>query len=68
VGASAGSDPILGAVVASDRTAVDLRGALLADTAAWKIPKKLVVIPNLPVTGRGKTDTHALRTMVFPPG
>jgi len=65
VGVSAGTEPILGAVVASDRTAVELRAALLADTAAWKIPKKLQVVATLPVTARGKTDARALRTMVF---
>jgi long-chain acyl-CoA synthetase len=68
VGVSAGTDPMLGAAVASDRTVLDLRGALLADTAAWKVPKRLVVVPSLPVTGRGKTDTHALRAMVFQGG
>ncbi len=65
VGLSAGPEPVLGAVVASDRTAVELRTALLADTAAWKIPKKLQVIAALPMTARGKTDTRALRAMVF---
>lgn len=65
VGVSTGPEPVLGAVVASDRTAVELRAALLADTAAWKIPKKLQVVVALPVTARGKTDTRALRAMVF---
>ena len=45
--------------------AIDLRGELLSDTAAWKIPKKLVVMAQLPVTARGKTDAAALRTAVF---
>lgn len=65
VGVSAGAEPVLGAVVASDRTAVDLRAALLADTAAWKIPKKLQVVAAWPTTARGKTDVAALRAMVF---
>jgi acyl-coenzyme A synthetase/AMP-(fatty) acid ligase len=64
-GVSAGIDPVLGAVVAADRTAAELRAALLADTAAWKIPKKLVVVPALPVTARGKPDTRALQAMAF---
>jgi long-chain acyl-CoA synthetase len=64
VGVSAGNDPVLGAVVAAGRTAVELRGELLADTAAWKIPKKLVVVAALPLTARGKTDTRALQAMV----
>lgn len=64
-GASAGADPILGAVVATRRTAAEVRAALLADTAAWKIPKKLLVVAALPVNARGKTDTRALQAMMF---
>lgn len=66
IGVGPGSDPVLGAAVASGWSAVELRSALLADSAAWKIPKKFVVLPQLPVTDRGKTDVHALRAMVFP--
>jgi len=64
-GVRAGADPVLGAVVASDRTVAELRGALLADTAAWKIPKKLLVVAALPLTARGKPDTRALQAMMF---
>lgn len=64
-GVSAGSDPVLGAVVATGRTVAELRAALLADTAAWKIPKKLMVVPTLPVNARGKIDTRALQAMAF---
>jgi long-chain acyl-CoA synthetase len=63
VGVSSGHSPVLGAVIATGRTAVELRTALLADTAAWKIPKKLIVVPALPLTARGKTDTQALQAM-----
>ncbi len=65
VGVSAGADPVLGAVVATRRTVAELRAALLADTAAWKIPKKLIVVAALPVTARGKPDIRALPAMVF---
>jgi long-chain acyl-CoA synthetase len=65
VAVSDGPEPVLGAVVASPRTAVELRTALLADTASWKIPKKLIVVAALPVTARGKADTAAMRAMVF---
>lgn len=65
VGASAGAQPVLGAVVATERTATDLRAALQADTAAWKIPKKLAVAPALPLTARGKPDTRAMQTLLF---
>ncbi|MDI1250684.1 MAG: class I adenylate-forming enzyme family protein [Lacunisphaera sp.] len=64
VGVSAGADPILGAVVASGWTAAELRTALHADTAAWKIPKKILVVSALPVTARGKVDVRALQAMV----
>ena len=66
VGISAGADPVLGAVVATGRTVAELRADLQADTAAWKIPKKLIVAAILPVTERGKTDARALQAMVFP--
>jgi len=65
VGVSAGTEPVLGAAVAADRTAAELRALLLADTAPWKIPRRLLVMPALPVTARGKADARALRTLVF---
>ena len=65
VGISAGADPVLGAVAATGRTVAELRADLQANTAAWKIPKKLIVVAVLPVTDRGKTDTRALQAMVF---
>jgi len=67
VGVSGGIDPVLGAVVAADRTVAELRGALQAGVAAWKVPKKILVVPALPVTPRGKTDTRALQAMLFGP-
>ena len=64
-GISAGRDPVLGAVVATTRTAAELRAGLLADTAAWKIPRKLAVVAALPVTPRGKPDIRALQALVL---
>ena len=64
VGLSPGPDPVLAAVVATAQTAAGLRAGLLADTAAWKIPKKLIVVAALPLTARGKTDTRALQALV----
>lgn len=63
-GVTAGSDPVLGGVVATDRTAPELRAELLADTAAWKVPRKLVIVSALPATGRGKINTRALQAMI----
>lgn len=68
VGVSQGNDPVLGAAVAGERTAEELRIALLADLAAWKIPKRWAVLREFPITGRGKTDAAALRTAVFGTG
>ena len=65
VGASPGAEPVLGAVVATGRSTAELRTALLADTAPWKIPKKLLVTAALPLTARGKTDIRALQAMLF---
>ncbi len=61
------SEPVLGAVVASARTPADLRAALQTDTAAWKIPKRWRIVAELPLTARGKVDTHALRAALFGP-
>jgi long-chain acyl-CoA synthetase len=65
VGVSEGPEPVLGAVVAGSATVVELRTAMLADTAAWKIPKRLVVVAALPVTARGKADVTAMRATLF---
>jgi acyl-coenzyme A synthetase/AMP-(fatty) acid ligase len=64
VGTSAGSEPVLSAVVATALTAAELRAALHADTALWKIPKKWLTLPALPMTARGKTDTRALQALI----
>lgn len=65
VGVSTGPEAVLGAVVAGDRPAAELRSAMLADTAPWKVPKKWLVLPALPLTGRGKIDTRALQVRLF---
>jgi acyl-coenzyme A synthetase/AMP-(fatty) acid ligase len=65
VGVREGNDPVLGAVVATARSVAELRVELLAGTAPWKIPKRLLVVAVLPVTARGKIDTRTLQTMAF---
>jgi acyl-coenzyme A synthetase/AMP-(fatty) acid ligase len=64
VGVTAGPEPVLAAVVAGTPTTTELRVALHADTAPWKIPKKLVVVAALPLTARGKPDTRAMKAMI----
>lgn len=51
----------LAAALASTRPAAELRAALRGRLAAWKIPRRLLVLPAFPLTPRGKTDTSALR-------
>lgn len=41
----------------SDR---DLRAMLASRLPAWKIPRRLLCLPQFPLTGRGKTDAAAL--------
>ncbi len=65
VGVGASDKSVLGAVVATSRPIVELRTALHADTAGWKIPKRWLAVAALPLTARGKIDTQALHAMVF---
>ncbi len=67
VGTDGAPEPTIGAAVATDQTPEQLRSALLADTAAWKIPKRLTVMPALPLTVRGKIDAFAVRRLLFGP-
>jgi acyl-CoA synthetase (AMP-forming)/AMP-acid ligase II len=65
IGASDGPEPVLGAAVVGCRSAAELRAELHRDTAVWKIPKRWLVLEELPLTARGKTDTPALRLRLF---
>jgi acyl-coenzyme A synthetase/AMP-(fatty) acid ligase len=57
----------IAAIVAGEISATTLREALKARTAAWKIPGRLVVVPEFPVTARGKIDTRNLRALLATP-
>jgi acyl-CoA synthetase (AMP-forming)/AMP-acid ligase II len=50
----------LAAALATDLSANVVRGALREQLAAWKIPRRIIVLPAFPLTARGKTDTRAL--------
>ena len=65
VNVSGTADPQLGAAVATTRAVAEIRAELQADTAAWKIPKRWALLPEFPLTARGKTDTRALHAAVF---
>jgi acyl-coenzyme A synthetase/AMP-(fatty) acid ligase len=60
-----GADPILGAVLATDRPVADLRAALHGDTALWKTPRRWLAWPSLPLTARGKVDTRLLSARLW---
>jgi acyl-coenzyme A synthetase/AMP-(fatty) acid ligase len=64
VGVTTGAETTLGAIVAGSPTTAELRVALHADTAPWKIPKKLVIVTALPLNARGKPDTPAMQAML----
>ncbi len=54
----------LAAVIAGDVAADSVRSALRERLAPWKIPRKVVVLREFPLTTRGKTDTRRLREML----
>jgi long-chain acyl-CoA synthetase len=64
IGLRAGTESALSAVVATDSTPAELRAALHADTAAWKIPRRFIIVDALPVNARGKVDTRALKALI----
>lgn len=61
-----GAEPTLGAVLATALGAGEIRAALQADTAPWKIPKKINLVAALPLTARGKPDPRALQALISP--
>jgi long-chain acyl-CoA synthetase len=62
----AGAEAVLGAVLATDRPISELRAELRPIVAAWKIPKRFIGLPSLPLTARGKVDTRGLSALLFP--
>ena len=68
--AMAVDDPLrgqtLGACLASSRPwdARAVRAALSSRLAAWKLPRVVVVVPTLPLTGRGKIDRVAIARLL----
>jgi acyl-CoA synthetase (AMP-forming)/AMP-acid ligase II len=65
VGVGPGAEPVLGAALATRLNREDIRTALRADTAPWKMPRHWLLLSEFPLTARGKTDTAALRQGVF---
>ncbi|HTJ77800.1 MAG TPA: class I adenylate-forming enzyme family protein [Rariglobus sp.] len=54
----------LAAVVATALRADELRTRLRVQLAAWKMPRRFVIVPEFPLTARGKPDTKALLTLL----
>jgi long-chain acyl-CoA synthetase len=54
----------LAAVLATDLSPADARALLHRSLAAWKIPKRLIVLKEFPLTPRGKPDTKSLRAQL----
>lgn len=52
------------AAVATQRTAAEVRAALEERVAGWKIPRKIVVMAEFPLTARGKTDVRRVQAML----
>ncbi len=54
----------IAAAVVSTRPAVELRRMLRGTLAPWKIPDRLLVLPEFPATARGKIDQRRLRALL----
>lgn len=61
VGPHPGRPESLAAVVAGEAEPAALRAALAGSIAGWKIPRRILVRPELPLTPRGKPDLRRLR-------
>ncbi|HWA88325.1 MAG TPA: fatty acid--CoA ligase family protein [Opitutus sp.] len=64
VAAHPGRPDALAAVVASVLPGAEIRDALRPRLAAWKIPRKWIVLPEFPLTSRGKPDTRRLAALL----
>jgi len=51
----------LAAALATSLSLDEARALLRTELAAWKLPRRLLVFAEFPLTSRGKTDTKALR-------
>jgi acyl-CoA synthetase (AMP-forming)/AMP-acid ligase II len=57
----------IAAAVAGDVDAAKIRESLRARTALWKIPERLLVLPELPRNARGKIDRARLEELIADP-
>ncbi|CAM2805985.1 class I adenylate-forming enzyme family protein [Rariglobus hedericola] len=54
----------LAAVLATSLDAPSVRVLLRKEFATWKIPRRLVIVAEFPLTARGKPDTRALQSLL----
>jgi acyl-coenzyme A synthetase/AMP-(fatty) acid ligase len=64
---SAGAAPALSAAVLTELSAAEIRRLLRPRAASWKVPSRIVTLPEFPVTSRGKTDARRLRQILSAP-
>jgi len=62
-----GTEPLLAAAVVADTSAAELKRRLRSNLASWKVPSRLLMLAEFPVTGRGKTDVQKLRHLLSAP-
>lgn len=53
----------LAALAATEESPAVIRAALARRLAAWKIPERIIPVPELPTTARGKLDRAAVRAL-----
>ena len=54
----------LAAALATTCNSSEIRRELRTRLAPWKIPKRMLILPEFPLTSRGKTDTRRLRVLL----
>ena len=57
-------DATVAAVTGSNLGSKNILAGLRERLASWKIPRKIRVLPEFPLTARGKTDARRLRALV----
>lgn len=55
----------LAAILATSLDVAAARALLRREFAAWKIPRRLVLVAEFPLTSRGKPDTRALNALLI---
>jgi acyl-CoA synthetase (AMP-forming)/AMP-acid ligase II len=62
-----GPDSALAAAAATELSPPEIRRLLRGRLASWKIPARILALPEFPVTARGKADGRRLRQILSAP-